>query len=193
MWVRVVGSIGFLCYFIYDINSVTIKNHVLQKFFLLGTLLAAVSTAGILMKGWDGMCASWIRTLCFGIFALFMFGLLVYTLFFALPFDATYVEESRERRAYTEGVYALCRHPGVLWFALMYLGIAGMIWNGEALLDGGLLIAWNTAYICLQDWRIFPKTFTNYEDYRQMTPFLIPNGRSVRRCRETWGRGEITR
>ena len=57
--------------------------------------------------------------LLLGIATIF-FVLLIYTLFFALPFDKTYQNESEKRMAYTEGVYALCRHPGVLWFIGFY-------------------------------------------------------------------------
>ena len=37
MWQIVLGSSGFLLYFIYDINSVRKKNVFLQKFFAVGT------------------------------------------------------------------------------------------------------------------------------------------------------------
>ena len=33
MWQFILGSTGFILYFIYDINSVRMKNAVLQKFF----------------------------------------------------------------------------------------------------------------------------------------------------------------
>ncbi len=58
-------------------------------------------------------------------------ALLIYTLFFALPFEETYCEENKLRAAYTEGVYGLCRHPGVLWFAGAYLLHVGNVWRME--------------------------------------------------------------
>ena len=61
----------------------------------------------------------------FGIGAMCFLALLIYTLFFALPFEETYCEENRLRAAYTEGVYGLCRHPGVLWFAGAYFCMWG--------------------------------------------------------------------
>ena len=43
MWQFILGSAGFLLYFIYDINSIKKKNTFLQKFFALGTVLVALS------------------------------------------------------------------------------------------------------------------------------------------------------
>ena len=51
--------------------------------------------------------------------------------------------------AYTEGVYALCRHPGVLWFAGFYFCLAGFLGSGKALRAFGILIVWNILYIFL--------------------------------------------
>lgn len=178
-WVEWTGCAGFLCYFLYDINSITWKNRLLQKFFLLGTLLVAFSSVGIVAGG-SGEVR--VRTVLFGIPALFFFGLLVYTLFFALPFEETYVEENHRRKTYTKGMYALCRHPGVLWFALFYLALALMLGTTRAFADGCLLTAWNFAYICLQDLVIFPRTFCDYEEYKKTTPFLLPNRKSIKRC-----------
>ena len=39
----ILGSAGFLLYFIYDINSVRKQNRLLQKFFAAGTILVVLS------------------------------------------------------------------------------------------------------------------------------------------------------
>lgn len=184
IWIELAGSAGFLCYFLYDINSITWKNKLLQRFFLIGSLLVAFSSIGIVAEGWNGMQHQPLRAAVFGGLAVIFFAGLIYTLFFALPFQETYVEENHERKTYTKGMYALCRHPGVLWFALFYLALAGMIGTGRAAFDGILLILWNILYVILQDRVIFPKTFSDYEEYQKTTPFLIPNRKSVKRCVE---------
>ena len=38
----ILGSAGFLLYFIYDINSVRKQNRLLQKFFAAGTILVVL-------------------------------------------------------------------------------------------------------------------------------------------------------
>ena len=118
----------------------------------------------------------------FGIGALFFLGLLIYTLFFALPFEETYCKENKLRAAYTEGVYGLCRHPGVLWFAGAFLCMWGMLGGWRPGIYFVLMIFWNYLYIIFQDLWTFPRTFFNYREYQQSTPFLIPNGKSIRAC-----------
>ena len=113
---------------------------------------------------------------------------LVYSLFFALPFQETYRQQEQGRHVYDGGVYALCRHPGILCFFGLYLCL------GLAALPGGLLahgLAFSLldlAYAGFQDRVTFPKTFCDYEAYRKKAPFLIPTGDSIRRARQTWGR-----
>ena len=187
-WVEWTGSAGFLCYFLYDINSVTWKNRLLQRFFLLGTLLVAFSSAGIVADGWNVMKNQPVRTIVFGLLALLWLALLVYTLFFALPFQETYLEKNQKRKTYTEGMYALCRHPGVLWFALFYLSLALLLGTSCAVKTGCLLTAWDVCYICLQDMVIFPRTFCDYKEYKKTTPFLFPNRKSVGKCLRFFGK-----
>ena len=126
MWQIVLGSFGFLLYFIYDINSIRKKNVIFQKFFAVGTVFVVVSLLMELLFLW-GQCQHRIgRMIGFGTGAVGFFALLIYTLFFALPFEETYCEDNKLRAAYTEGMYGVCRHPGVLWFAGAYLCMWGM-------------------------------------------------------------------
>ena len=101
----------------------------------------------------------------------------------------SYVKENHERLAYTEGVYALCRHPGVLWFAGFYFCLAGFLGSGKALGAFVVLIVWNILYIFYQDRIVFPETFSNYGAYQQTTPFLIPDRNSTAACIKTWRKG----
>ena len=86
----ILGSAGFLLYFIYDINSVRKQNRLLQKFFAAGTILVVLSLFMELWFAW-GQCSHRIgRMIGFGIGAMCFLALLIYTLFFALPFEQTY-------------------------------------------------------------------------------------------------------
>ena len=105
MWQFILGSTGFILYFIYDINSVRMKNAVLQKFFAAGSILVVVSLIAELYAAW-GSCHRKIGTMTgFGLGGFLFLCLLIYTLFFALPFEETYCEENKLRAAYTEGMY----------------------------------------------------------------------------------------
>ena len=93
MWQFILGSTGFILYFIYDINSVRMKNAVLQKFFAAGSILVVVSLIAELYAAW-GSCQRKIGTMTgFGLGGFLFLCLLIYTLFFALPFEETYCEE----------------------------------------------------------------------------------------------------
>ena len=193
MRMLILGITGFFLYFIYDINSVKWKNTVFQKFFGLGSLFLVVSTIGTLLKIFDVEQIKKPTGLLFMTAGLVFLGLLIYTLFFALPFDQTYLEESRKRLAYTEGMYGLSRHPGVLWFTGLYLclwGLSGFVWEGIFFI---FMILCNVLYVIFQDIWTFPRTFTNYSDYKKKTPFLIPDKESIRVCISSWNilnRGE---
>lgn len=178
------GVLGFLCYFLYDVNSVGRIAGWMNRLFMIGTILIVVATSVLFWKRRSVLFQTPMDLLWMagGVFFLY---LLIYTLFFALPFDETYVKESRYRKAYTDGVYALCRHPGVLWFAGMYL-FAALLWKSlEGLIFFVVMVILNIFYIIFQDYYSFPKTFSNYREYQRSTPFLIPNRKSIQQCRNS--------
>lgn len=179
------GIAAFGLYLLYDINSYTRKLGFVHSFFLLGTVLLAIATA---LDVWAavkaGAFSGWPDiVLLIGAAAFFV--ALIYSLFFALPFKETYTEQEGSGRVYSGGVYALCRHPGILCFFGMYLllGLAalptGMILNCVifSLLDLG--------YAWFQDRVTFPKTFCDYTDYQKNVPFLIPTKASIRMAKKT--------
>ena len=166
MWQLILGTAGFVLYFVYDINSVLSKNVCLQKFFAWGSILVVASVVAEFCSAWGQGHRSVEAVIGFGIGALFFLGLLIYTLFFALPFEETYCKENKLRAAYTEGVY----------------GLWGMLGGWRPGIYFGLMIFWNYLYIIFQDLWTFPRTFFNYREYQQSTPFLIPNGKSIRVC-----------
>lgn len=178
------GVLGFLCYFLYDVNSVGRIAGWMNRLFMIGTILIGAATSVLFWKRRSVLFQTPMDLLWMvgGVFFLY---LLIYTLFFALPFDETYVKESRYRKAYTEGVYALCRHPGVLWFAGMYL-FAALLWKSlEGLIFFVVMVILNIFYVIFQDYYSFPKTFSNYREYQRSTPFLIPNRKSIQQCRNS--------
>ena len=182
------GIGGFLLYLLYDVNSFTYRLRLLHGAFALGTLLVGAATALDLLEAWRLGALSGPGDAALLLAAGACLAALVYSLFFALPFQETYRQQEQGRHVYDGGVYALCRHPGILCFFGLYLCL------GLAALPGGLLahgLAFSLldlAYAGFQDRVTFPKTFCDYEAYRKKAPFLIPTGDSIRRARQTWGR-----
>lgn len=131
-----------------------------------------------------------------GWFFLFVFlgllfcGLLIYTLFFCFDADEAYLQVNQLRQAYTKGMYALCRHPGVIWFVLGFFCFYGMFPTKQTLIYVLLMSSYNILYVILQDLFIFPRTFINYGEYKKQAPFLFPNMKSIRECLKTFHKGE---
>ena len=178
MWWLVLGSLSFLIFLVYDFNQILLHKKYFAPFFALGCVLLGVSTIALAFEGKKELTQTTV--IFWGVAFLFLF-LLVYTLFFALPFQETYVQGGAHQ-AYTQGVYALCRHPGALWlsgFYLFYWLAAGGKWLFYSWLA---FTALDVAYVCIQDKVIFPKLFENYEKYRRTTPFLVPSGASLQKC-----------
>ena len=173
---------GFALFALYDRHSVRPLAPVCAGAFAAGLACLAAATA---LAVWTAPAVRGAGGWALLAAALVFLALEIYTLFFALPFSDTYVQQSQGRLAYTKGVYALCRHPGVLWFAGGYLCLAGAMGSGRlwgfCLLMSGL----DVAYVVLQDLWTFPRTFDNYPEYRSLAPFLIPNPASLRRCIQT--------
>lgn len=182
----IIGCLAFLFFIVYDINSVTANYRLLRCGFFAGCLLLLISTGGIVSSAIRGGLWYPFRTPVFLLAAFLFLILLLYTLFFAIPFQTTYINSTEPPKTCTAGFYALSRHPGVLWFIGFYLSL-WLAWPGALLLTAGILFSlFNVAYIILQDRWIFMKTFPDYGEYKRTTPFLIPTCRSLKRCVETF-------
>ncbi len=178
------GALAFGLFLIYDINEVRWQDRWLHKLFFTGFGLLVLATVGLLLaQVRQGLPPLAQRAAGVVLTAVFM-ALLVYTLFRALPFEATYQEIGGKDKPLVcqSGVYALCRHPGVLWFA----GFYGSLWltlGGEALAWAAVIFSLlNVLYVVFQDRWTFPQMFADYASYQQAVPFLIPNWQSIRRC-----------
>lgn len=179
------GLLAFLLFAAYDINSVTSKKTSINHFFFLGSILLIVATAGIIIESFHGIKWDLLGMSILGFFSLVFLILLIYTLFFALPFNETYVQGNATPKVCQRGLYALCRHPGVLWFMGFYLFLWLTLKIPLLLLAGIVFSACNFVYIIFQDHWTFPQLFADYNDYKKHTPFIIPNFKSIKRCLQT--------
>lgn len=178
--------LAFLIYIVYDVNSVLLKNQFLHSFFALGTLLLTVSTIGCFINQWE-LCL--MRRQPVFILGLIPGGagfiLMIRSLFFSLPFDETYRNPREKPPVCDSGMYALCRHPGVLWLCLMYFGLALSWGTFPCVLLSVAASLLDILYVVFQDCWTFPRTFSNYGEYRKSTPFLIPTRESIQKAWRT--------
>ena len=175
------GLTAFVLFFISDYNDWRLSRRELKLCFPAGAVLLAAGTVLEARRG-SPLVSGWLRGLLFALGAAFL-ALLVYTLFFALPVEASYARPGQKRPACTTGVYALCRHPGVLWFA----GLYGCLWAaaGLPLWEAAMYSGLNVLLVVFEDRCVFPAKLEGYREYQRTTPFLLPNWQSVRACRET--------
>lgn len=181
------GIAAFLLFFISE--PCEVKGHTALSRFLFGagafSLFASVVWLCIHSLRRDGPRPAWLTAVA-GVLSLGFLVLLVYTLFFALPFQNTYIGPETGRPVCDSGIYALCRHPGVWWLA----GLLLSLWGAARLPLGAALLfsVLNFLYVLFQDRWSFPKLLAGYDAYRASTPFLLPTAQSIRRCRATWPR-----
>lgn len=179
------GIGAFILFVLNDVNSIILKNRILKSSFFTGIILLAAATSGLVVSYRQSIETDFLQVLPYGLLSAVFFLLLIYTLFFAIPFKSTYITAEEAPRVCKRGVYALCRHPGVLWFILFYLflGLAFML--PLLFTAAAVFSALNILYVLFQDNWTFMKSFTDYEDYKSYTPFLIPNLQSINRCFHT--------
>ena len=183
------GTIAFILFMAYDLEQAGVISHRFHKttryYFTLGTGILLVVTGLLLWRTVPQVLPFDEKQICFLILAIMFFLLLIYTLFFALPFTETYVEQDAHK-TYDKKMYALCRHPGVLWFAGFYMCL-WLAFGTKPMLVMALWFSFlNFCYVVLQDFYTFPKIFSDYRDYQKHVPFLIPNGKSLKRCLDTF-------
>ena len=180
MYSLLLGMLGFLLFFLYDVNSFTWRSRLLHKSFALGVTLLAAATVLDLAAALRMGAFSGLKDLILLVAGALCLAALVYCLFFALPFAGTYQDTDGPPAVCDRGVYALCRHPGVLCMLGMYLfwGLGAL--PATMLRNGLIFSGLNTVYVCFQDRMTFPRTFPDYPDYQKNVPFLIPTGASIR-------------
>ena len=123
-----------------------------------------------------------------GVLSLMFLLLLIYSVL---------IEVNKKRdiseKLITTGTYALSRHPGVIWFAFYYIFGSIMFANVEILIAGIIWSIINIIYVLLQEKLVFNKMFENYDLYRETTPMLWPNVKSIKRCITTMNGGQNER
>ena len=168
-------------FFAYDV--VTVKRPQQGRSYLLFAAACLLNTAAaaVLLASqipgfaWDAIA------IIFCVLAAISCALMIWALFFALPKD-TYADPQQGRSVCDWGMYALCRHPGVLWYCVMFLCLGIAFRTASATIASTALCAGNIAYMVFQDLWSFPRVFGNYDEYRKHVPFFLPTASSFSRA-----------
>jgi protein-S-isoprenylcysteine O-methyltransferase Ste14 len=184
MFYIILGLFAFVLLFFFDYFTLKNKN-IMKKLFGIGGLLLLVLSG--IMVTWTSERTEFplpVRVIA-GILWVISTFLLIYSLFLELPFNKTYTKGSHSTEVIDTGTYALCRHPGVLWFGMLFFFFY-FTTGAELLIPAGIL--WTLAdilHVYLQDKIFFRRMFPSYEDYVKSTPMLIPTSRSIKKCVST--------
>jgi len=90
-------------------------------------------------------------------------------------------EPSPERKALTSGTYGLVRHPGFLWMLFASISFALLYESSVVTVAVAAVNILNFILVCVEDIFLFPRIFSNYDEYRQQVSFLIPGGLAWRK------------
>ena len=176
-----VTGLAYLLYLVYDWCSVKKPGlRAARLLFPLGTALIACATVLFLYQSLPAFRLTGFSALCLALAAVSGW-LLLDALVFSLPKN-TYTEPGAPRLTCRSRMYALCRHPGVLWYCCLY----GALWLAMPTRNGALqcavLCAGDLIYMLVQDIWTFPAIFADYDHYKTATPLLLPNRASIRAC-----------
>ncbi len=175
------GLAGFVLMFCFDWLTATRPGAARGLLGLAGLALVAAATGILFILGSEARRLESAGGIVFSLLGLAFFALLAWSLFFELPKE-TYAGKDPRHLVVDTGTWALCRHPGVLWFAFGYAFLALASGSAGFALAALVWTAADIAYVILQERYIFGKIFADYGRYASTTPMLIPTRASILRC-----------
>ncbi len=174
----IIGAIGFVVVHIFDLVALKRIPRLKPVVWCIGSGLLIYSLVMICRYPVKIELPAWSIWLGWGVLAVSAF-LLIHSLFVSLPFRKTYVDAGVGDKLVKTGLYALVRHPGILWFPLFMLSLIPISKSSLLLIAAPTFIALDIVLVFIQDKFIFGRMFRGYERYRRETPMLLPNRKSV--------------
>ena len=165
------GTAAFFLMLLGDVNDALWHRSALRLCFPVGLILLAAATAARLsLEAFD---TAWCA-----VAAAFLLVLL-YALFGSFSVKDAYVSQECGRRVYDKGFYALCRHPGVLFLAGLYVSLHYALALPWA--DAAVYALLNLLLAALEDKWLFPLSIGGYDEYKTRVPFLIPTSEGIKK------------
>jgi len=172
------GSLGLLIIYLFDIVSLKRIPGAKPVTWIAGSGLLAYSVIMVCLAPDKLPLPSWSIWLGWALL-LVSLSVLIYSLFINLPFRKTYVATGAGDKLVTTGLYALVRHPGVHWLILIMLSLILVSRSSLMLIASPIWILLDILLVVIQDKFLFGRMFAGYNTYRQKTPMLVPNRRSI--------------
>jgi len=179
-----IGVLGFLVAYLFDVVSLRRIPRAKQSVGIVVVALIGYATLMACLKSERLELPIWLTWLGWALLSVSV-PLLAYSLFINLPFRKTYVVPGVGDRLIRTGTYALVRHPGVSWYALLLVSLILVSKSKLLLIASPIWLAMDILYVMIQDKFFFGKMFKDYDEYRRETPMLIPSRRSISACLRT--------
>jgi protein-S-isoprenylcysteine O-methyltransferase Ste14 len=190
------GIAGFLVAYLFDLVSLRKTPYAKQAIELIAICWVIYAHVMVCVRGERLLLPvgfSYVGWPLFGVAGL----ALIYSLFVEIPFRRTYVAEGVGDKLVTTGTYALVRHPGVLWYALLLISLILISKHRLVLFAAPIWLLMDVLHVWIQDRFFFPRMFPDYNRYQRETPMLVPNRASLSRCfatfAESWKRTNHSR
>ncbi len=172
---------AFTLMFLSDVLKLHKRTATGKLFFSSGMLILIAAGVLAVLYGMNFYIPPVMKGLFLLIAAVGAWGLFS-SLFFSLPALSTYFDKEESVYLVDTGMYALCRHPGALWFPIFSCFLALGLGNLELLANAAFASLLNVLYVWFQDRQIFLYTIKEYEQYQKTTPFLLPTAHSFSRA-----------
>jgi protein-S-isoprenylcysteine O-methyltransferase Ste14 len=178
MFYIVLGIVGFG--FIHIFDFVALKKVPILKpvTWITGSVLLIYSAVVIFLHPDKITLPLWMPIVGWLLLGFSLY-LLIHSLFLNLPFKRTYMDTGVGDKLVKTGLYSLVRHPGVLWFGLLMLGLLLASRSQLYLVAGPVWLAIDVFLVWIQDRYIFGRMFIDYDQYQKETPMLLPTRKSI--------------
>jgi protein-S-isoprenylcysteine O-methyltransferase Ste14 len=173
------GAVGFVFLLLFDICSLHGKNKAKYASMLIGLGLIGYSTFKLVIQDYTWSIFSPFSSL-YGLLAIIFFLLLIYSVVLEVGVLNTY-KSNPEPQLVTTGTYGLVRHPGVIWLFFVYLFTSLYFANIIIFIAGVVWTIVNIIYVLIQEQIILPKLFSNYKEYQNSTPMIVPTLQSFKK------------
>lgn len=172
------GSLGFLITHTFDIIALKRVPWAKPIIWVLGTGLFFYALVRLSFQSNTLPLQTWTTFLGWILLSISLI-LLIYSLFINLPFRKTYIATGVGDKLIRTGLYTLVRHPGVIWLSLVLLSLILVSKSSLLLIAAPIFIVLDIVLVVMQDKFFFGRMFDGYKSYRQETPMLLPNRRSI--------------
>ncbi|HUX20242.1 MAG TPA: hypothetical protein VMW69_03315 [Spirochaetia bacterium] len=170
-----VGATGFLSVILYDLAQIRGMRGAASILSSIGYLCILASIVFLMITVHPRTIALEFLIVKGFLTSVFLI-LLIYSVGFEIPIALRRggVKGATERRVVATGFYGMVRHPGFVWFALLWASIIFLYQDAVVAAVGIALVVIDFVLIVLEDLVFFPRIFCDYEEYKHRVPFLVP-------------------